>query len=117
MLDVATGAGHTALLFAPYVAQVVAGDVTFSMLRTTAELAAARGIGNVVPAGADAQALPFAADSFDLVTCRLGAHHFPQVAAFVAEAARVLRPGACWLWWITWSPVVARRRRRRWGAT
>lgn len=93
VLDVATGAGHTALLFAPYVAQVVAGDVTFSMLRTTAELAAARGIGNVVPAGADAQALPFAAGSFDLVTCRLGAHHFPRVAAFVAEAARVLRPG------------------------
>ena len=31
--------------------------------------------------------------SFDLVTCRLAAHHFASPRAFVAEAYRVLMPG------------------------
>ena len=42
---------------------------------------------------ADAAALSFANESFDLVTCRLAAHHFPDPAAFVAESWRVLKPG------------------------
>lgn len=42
---------------------------------------------------ADAAVLPFAAEAFDLVTCRLAAHHFPDVAAAVREMARVCRPG------------------------
>lgn len=41
----------------------------------------------------DAERLPFAADSFDAVTCRIAAHHFPSAAAFVEEVARVLEPG------------------------
>ena len=31
--------------------------------------------------------------SFDLITCRVAAHHFPAVADFMTEAARALRPG------------------------
>jgi SAM-dependent methyltransferase len=42
-------------------------------------------------ARADADALGFADGSFDLVTCRIAPHHFPDPAAFVHEAARVLR--------------------------
>ncbi|MEW8977321.1 MAG: class I SAM-dependent methyltransferase [Symbiobacterium sp.] len=42
---------------------------------------------------ADAEALPFADGSFDVVTCRIAAHHFPAVDRFCREAARVLRPG------------------------
>ena len=44
-------------------------------------------------ARADAEALPFADASFDLVTCRIAPHHFPDVPTFVAEAWRVLMPG------------------------
>ena len=33
VLDVATGAGHTALAFAPHVAKVTATDITEEMLR------------------------------------------------------------------------------------
>jgi ubiquinone/menaquinone biosynthesis C-methylase UbiE len=92
VLDVATGAGHTALAIAPHVACVVASDMTAEMLAETAKLAAARGIGNVETAEADAERLPFADQSFDAVTCRLAAHHFAEPARFVAEAWRVLEP-------------------------
>jgi ubiquinone/menaquinone biosynthesis C-methylase UbiE len=92
-LDIATGAGHTALAFAPHVASVVASDITDEMLAETAKLAAARGLSNIETAKAEAGSLPFADESFDLVTCRLAAHHFPNPAAFVAESFRVLRPG------------------------
>ena len=92
-LDVATGAGHTAAAFAPHVARVIAADLTEEMLQEAAKLAASRGLANMETARADAGALPFARASFDLVTCRIAAHHFPDPAAFVAEAARVLKPG------------------------
>lgn len=91
ILDVATGAGHTALAFAPHVRQVVATDLTFPMLGEVQVRARARDFANVRVATADAEALPLVAGSFDLVTCRLAAHHFPQVACFLQESARVLR--------------------------
>jgi len=93
VLDVATGAGHTAMALAPHVAHVIASDVTEEMLAETRRLAAEKGLANLETASADAAALPFADGSFDLVTCRLAAHHFPDPAAFVAEAWRVLKPG------------------------
>jgi ubiquinone/menaquinone biosynthesis C-methylase UbiE len=93
LLDVATGAGHTALAFAPYVAKVTASDITDQMLAEAKKLAAERGAGNVKTARAKAEDLPFPDMSFDLVTCRLAAHHFGKPRAFVAEAFRVLMPG------------------------
>jgi ubiquinone/menaquinone biosynthesis C-methylase UbiE len=93
MLDVGTGAGHTALLFAPHVAHVVASDMTDSMLTKAAQLAKDRGLTNVETRKADAEQLPFEDDSFDLVTCRLAFHHFPEPRQAIAEFARVLKPG------------------------
>jgi ubiquinone/menaquinone biosynthesis C-methylase UbiE len=93
VLDVATGGGHTAISFAPYVEHVVASDITLEMLEATGQHRAKIGIENVDLATVDAEAMPFAAGTFDLVTCRLAAHHFPDVARFVAESARVLRQG------------------------
>jgi len=92
-LDVGAGAGHTALSFAPYVAHVIASDLTRQMLDKTAELAAERGLANVETRIADAESLPFDDGSFDLVTCRLAFHHFPNSRQAISEFARVLKPG------------------------
>lgn len=92
-LDVATAAGHTALALAPHVAAVVGLDLTPQMLPHAARLAAERGAANVVWAAGDVDDLPFGDSAFDLVTCRIAAHHFADAGHFLAEAARVLRPG------------------------
>ncbi len=92
-LDIATGAGHTALAFAPGIAKSTASDITPEMLAQVKRLAKERGLTNVVTRKANAQDLPFPDTSFHLVTCRLAAHHFPRPEKFVAEAARVMIPG------------------------
>jgi ubiquinone/menaquinone biosynthesis C-methylase UbiE len=91
-LDIATGGGHTALRLARRVQQVVAVDITPQMLRAAEDMIAAQGVANVSFHEADAQNLPFPGASFDLVTCRIAPHHFPDVQAFVRESARVARP-------------------------
>jgi ubiquinone/menaquinone biosynthesis C-methylase UbiE/catechol 2,3-dioxygenase-like lactoylglutathione lyase family enzyme len=91
-LDVATGAGHMALAVAPHVAEVVASDLTPQMLDVAANLAHEKGLTNVCFELANAEALPFEAASFDLVTCRIAPHHFADVPRFVRECARVLKP-------------------------
>ncbi|MDJ0753016.1 MAG: class I SAM-dependent methyltransferase [Ardenticatenaceae bacterium] len=92
-LDVATAAGHTAHIFAPHVAHVVASDLTPEMLPKAAALAAEKGLPNVSTKVADAEDLPFEDRSFNLVSCRIAPHHFPNIGQFVAEAARVLKSG------------------------
>jgi ubiquinone/menaquinone biosynthesis C-methylase UbiE len=93
VLDVATAAGHTAFVFAPHVAHVTATDLTPEMLTVAAGLAAEKELTNLTFAPADAEALPYESDMFDLVTCRIAPHHFPDIQQFINEAARVLKPG------------------------
>lgn len=90
-LDVATGGGHTALRLAPHVARVVATDLTPAMLLAAQAHIAAQGIAHVAFGCADAECLPFPARTFDLVTCRIALHHFPNASRFVHQAARVLK--------------------------
>lgn len=87
-LDVATGAGHTAGAVARKTPQVVAADAAPEMVAT-----AEREDDGVEGVVADAERLPFVDDSFDAVTCRIAAHHFPNPVAFVGEVTRVLEPG------------------------
>ena len=92
-LDIATAAGHTAFAFAPHVAHVLATDITPEMLTVAREQVAARGVDNVTVEHADAENLPYADGRFDLLTCRIAPHHFPDISAFLRESVRVLRPG------------------------
>ena len=91
-LDLATGGGHTALAMTRAGADTVAGDLTRPMLQAARSHITAQGAA-VRYVQLDAGCLPFPAESFDLVTCRVAPHHFPQVAEFVSECARVVRPG------------------------
>jgi ubiquinone/menaquinone biosynthesis C-methylase UbiE len=93
VLDVATGAGHTAFAVAPYAAEVVALDITKEMLEVAQKVAAERRLANIRFLEGDAQQLPCADASFDVVTCRHAPHHFPYVQLAVREWARVLKPG------------------------
>lgn len=92
-LDIATGGGHVAAALAPRVKRVVASDLTPAMLKAASGFFASKGLPNVEAAEADAEALPFPDASYDIVTCRIAPHHFPNPGQFVNEAARVLRPG------------------------
>jgi len=96
-LDIATGGGHTALAIAPLVSEVTATDLTPRILEKAREYILSQGVTNVQFEVADAEQLPFPAESFDRVTCRIAAHHFPNVAQFVYEVVRVLKPGGLFL--------------------
>lgn len=93
VLDIATGAGHTALAFARFTPSVVAVDLTLPMLQAARDFAAREGAGAVRFLAADVEALPFREGSFGTVTCRIAAHHFPALLPVVREVTRVLRPG------------------------
>jgi SAM-dependent methyltransferase len=98
MLDVATGTGHTAFAFAPYVAEIIGIDLTPRMLAEAEKLAALAGVVNVRFVEADIHELPFDDETFDdeqfdLITCRRGAHHFSDIEEALAEMVRMLKPG------------------------
>ena len=96
-LDIATGGGHTALAVAPRVGQVTVTDLTPRMLEKAREFILQQGITNAVFQVADAEQLPFPDATFERVTCRIAAHHFPNVAQFVREVVRVLKTGGIFL--------------------
>jgi ubiquinone/menaquinone biosynthesis C-methylase UbiE len=93
VLDIATGGGHTALKFAGFVKHVIAADITLGMLKAARGYIAEIGVNNVIYQFADAEQLPFEDSIFDLVTCRVAAHHFLRADLFVEESARVLKDG------------------------
>ncbi|MGG1398532.1 class I SAM-dependent methyltransferase [Bacillus salipaludis] len=91
LLDLATGGGHTANAFAPLVKQVTAADLTAEMLQAAEKFIKGNGNQNVDFVQGDAENLPFPDESFDMVTCRIAPHHFPNVDQFVKEVYRVLK--------------------------
>ncbi len=93
VLDLGCGGGHVAFAVAPHVRAVVAYDLAAEMLDVVARAARERGLVNVTTQQGVAERLPFAAASFDMVMSRYSAHHWRDLAAGLAEAARVLKPG------------------------
>jgi SAM-dependent methyltransferase len=73
-LDVATGGGHAARRLRESGCEVVTVDPAPGMKADV--------VGR-------AEHLPFADGSFDVVVCRIAAHHFPDIQTAVAEMARV----------------------------
>ncbi len=92
-LDVATGPGHTAVALGRLVHEVVGVDLTPEMKPVFERNAREHDLANLRFVLGDAGSLPFATDSFGLVTCRRAAHHFPDPERALFEIKRVLKPG------------------------
>ena len=92
-LDVACGTGDLSLTLAEAgAAHVVGLDFCRPMLALAARKAEARG--RTLPwIEGDALRLPFAAATFDVVTCAFGLRNLADVEAGLREFRRVLRPG------------------------
>jgi ubiquinone/menaquinone biosynthesis C-methylase UbiE len=90
VLDVATGGGHVTKQLSPYVGQVISTDFTRAML-VAARNHVMKECNNVSFVVADAENLPFLDNYFDVVTCRIAAHHFPNPNKFINESARVAK--------------------------
>jgi ubiquinone/menaquinone biosynthesis C-methylase UbiE len=104
VLDIGSGPGHTALLFATEAREVVASDPTEAMLDQGRRLAAERGLDNIRFERTTAEKMPFPNDSFDRVTSRQSAHHYADVRAALGEVSRVLSASGRFVLIDTFSP-------------
>lgn len=87
VLEVACGAGSGLGLLQQQARSLVGCDYTASVL----QMAQAQYANRVPLVGADAQQLPFAAATFDLLLAFEAIYYLPQIALFLTEAQRVLR--------------------------
>lgn len=94
-LDIATGGGHVARVLSQHCTEVFVTDITKDMLEHTATYFSNHEHVHFIIA--DAEKLPFLDQSFDLVTCRIAAHHFPQPEKFIREVYRVLKPNGTFI--------------------
>jgi ubiquinone/menaquinone biosynthesis C-methylase UbiE len=92
VLDVAAGTGNVAIRAAEAGASVVASDLTPENFEAGRREAQARGV-ELEWVEADAEALPFGEDEFDVVTSSVGAIFAPDHRAVADELVRVCRPG------------------------
>lgn len=90
--DVASGAGHTGLSFAGKASRIFAIDPAPKMIEEFRKLAASRGVA-VETVEAFAESIPLPSETFDLVVCRLAAHHFSDVSKAMMEMTRLAKPG------------------------
>ena len=97
ILDLCTGTGDLAIAYdgaANRAVPIVGADFTREMLVRAVAKADKRGIGDRVTfLAADAQALPFADDTFQLVTVAFGLRNVTDTDKGLAEMVRVTKPG------------------------
>lgn len=94
VLDIASGTGEPGITIASMLTdgKVTVTDLSDGMLQVAREKAEASGIKNLETMIADACELPFADNTFDVVSCRLGFMFFPDMLLATKEMARVLKP-------------------------
>lgn len=96
MLDVGCGTGTLLGLMArdPLAERLVGLDYAAEMVRRGAEKFRASPLaGKLAIVRGDAERLPFANASFDVLTCCNSFHHYPHQPTAIASFRRVLRPG------------------------
>lgn len=92
VLDVACGAGQTALPMARKGNKVTGVDIASNLIEAARKKAQAEGLQVRFDEG-DAEQLPYEDASFDIVFSLFGAMFAPQLQKVAAELARVCRPG------------------------
>jgi SAM-dependent methyltransferase len=102
VLDVAAGTGNASIPAAERGAEVVASDLTPELFEAGRERAASAGV-ELEWVEADAEHLPFADGSFDVVISSIGAMFAPHHAAVAHELIRVCRPGGK-VGLLSWTP-------------
>ncbi|MBB2990077.1 ubiquinone/menaquinone biosynthesis C-methylase UbiE [Mycolicibacterium iranicum] len=102
VLDVAAGSGNASIPAAAAGAVVTASDLTPELFEVGRRIAAERGVA-LEWVEADAEALPFADNSFDVVMSCVGAMFAPHHQATADELVRVVRPGGT-IGLINWTP-------------
>ena len=102
MLDVAAGSGNAAIPAAATGATVIASDLAPELFDAGRRAAGQRGV-ELEWAEGDAEALPYADDSFDVVLSCVGAMFAPHHQAVADELLRVTRPGGT-IAMINWTP-------------
>lgn len=91
-LDIATGTGFTAIAISTVCDEVIALDATAAMLEEAKKNASiAPEAHRISFAEGLAEKTGFPDSSFDLVTCRRAAHHFPDKPEFIREVRRILK--------------------------
>ena len=95
VLDIAAGTGEPGLTIATMLkgGKVVITDLSEAMLEIARENALKRDIKNIETRVCDVCALPFADNTFDAISCRLGFMFFPDMLLAAKEMVRVLKPG------------------------
>jgi SAM-dependent methyltransferase len=102
VLDVASGTGNAAIPAAQRGATVTASDLTPELLAAGAARPEAAGLA-LDWVEADAERLPFADGSFDVVMSAIGVMFAPHHQAAADELVRVCRPGAT-IGLLSWTP-------------
>lgn len=102
VLDVAAGSGNAAVPAARAGARVTASDLTPELFPAGRALAARAGV-TVTWEEGDAEALPYAGDTFDAVISTVGVMFAPHHQAAADELIRVCRPGGR-IGLISWTP-------------
>jgi SAM-dependent methyltransferase len=102
VLDVAAGTGNAALAAARAGAQVTASDLTPELLEAGRARAAAAGL-ELDWVEADAEQLPFADESFDVVMSSIGVMFAPHHQLAADELLRVCKPGGR-VGLLSWTP-------------
>ncbi len=102
VLDVAAGTGNASLPAARKGAHVTASDLTPELLQAGKARAQTAGL-ELDWVAADAEDLPFADESFDIVMSSIGVMFAPHHAQAADELVRVCRPGGT-LGLLSWTP-------------